>query len=80
MKMGRSMSEVSGTLRPPVPSLSQSQSSLKQLTLMNPHEKPPVRVKVSLSLKAIHKDGEHWFDRRVTKILQSIGMMCVGGS
>jgi hypothetical protein len=38
---------------------------------MNPHEKPPVRVKVSLSLKAVHKNGERWFDRRVIKILQS---------
>jgi len=28
-------------------------------------------VKVSLSLKAVHKNGERWFDRRVTKILQS---------
>jgi hypothetical protein len=34
---------------------------------MNPHENPPVRVKVSLSLKAVDKNGERWFDRRVTK-------------
>jgi hypothetical protein len=58
-------------LRPFVPRLSESQSSLEQLLQMNPHEKPPVRVKVRLSLKAVHKNGERWFDRRVTKILQS---------
>jgi hypothetical protein len=28
-------------------------------------------VKVSLSLKAVHKDAEHWVDRWITKIFQS---------
>jgi hypothetical protein len=38
---------------------------------MNPHQKPPVRVKVSLSLKAVQQDGKRWFDRWVTEIVQS---------
>jgi hypothetical protein len=38
---------------------------------MNSHEKPSVRVKVSLSLKAVHKDGERRIDRWIAKILQS---------
>jgi hypothetical protein len=38
---------------------------------MNPHEKPSVGVEVSLSLKAVHENREHWLDGRVAKILQS---------
>jgi hypothetical protein len=38
---------------------------------MNPHEKPSVGMKVSLSLKAVHENREHRLDGRVTKILQS---------
>jgi hypothetical protein len=30
-----------------------------------------VRVKLSLSLKAVQEDGKRWFDRRVTEIVQS---------
>jgi hypothetical protein len=30
-----------------------------------------VRVKVSLSLKAVQEDGKRWVDRRVTEIVQS---------
>jgi len=43
-----------------------------QVALANEPALETVREgEVSLSLKAVHKNGERWFDRRVTKIIQS---------
>jgi Cdc6-like AAA superfamily ATPase len=46
------------------------QSTFEQLSQMNPHNKPPMRVKVSLILEAVDKDLERRINRRVPEILQ----------